>query len=213
MDYTPDEIMPPNLKILLDELKAEIFSTFNCVQIGKIEKVTASEQTVEVSLQIKRLAKDGTSLFYPVLVDVPYFVLQGGGAYLDMPIAAGDYCFVLFNDRNIDTWWSTANVSDPPTNRKHSMSDGIAVIGLNPKTTPLDNDGTWVRLLGTSGPGAEAEAARKGDAIQSTATDDSTFWTWLTAAAAVLAGLGVTAPIPTSLTGKITGGSSEVKIG
>lgn len=208
-----DTMMPVNLKILMDELKSEIFSTFNCVQIAKVEKVTPGEQTIEASIQIKRLASDGTSTAYPILVDVPYMVLQGGGAYIDMPIKAGDYCLILFNDRNIDSWWSTANVADPPTKRKHSLSDGFAIVGFNPKTKVLDQDGTWVRVLGTSGPGAEKEAARKGDAIQSTAADDSTFWTWLTAAAAVLAGLGVAVPAPTSLTGKITGGSAGVKIG
>ena len=74
-----EKLMPPELKILFDQHKAETFATLNCVQIGKIEKVTASEQTVEISLQIRRLAEDGTSEAYPVLVDCPYFVLQGGG--------------------------------------------------------------------------------------------------------------------------------------
>ena len=146
-----EKLMPPELKILFDQHKAEIFATLNCVQIGKIEKVTASEQTVEISLQIRRLAEDGTSEAYPVLVDCPYFVLQGGGAYIDMPIAAGDYCLVLFNDRDIDNWWSTANVADPASTRKHSFSDAIAIVGLNPKTAPLAMDGTKTRIINSHG--------------------------------------------------------------
>jgi hypothetical protein len=208
MDNKPDEIIPPNIKILLNELRAEIFSTLNCVQIGKIEKVTPAAQTVEITLQIRRLAADGTSTTYPMLVDCPYFVLQGGGAYIDLPIKAGDYCIVLFNDRCIDSWWSTANIADPPSTRKHSFSDALAIVGLNPKPSPLDMDGTWVRILGTSGPGAEKEAGRKGDAIKSVAADDAAFWAWVST---VSAHVGTSAP--TSLTGKITGGSSEVKIG
>lgn len=209
----PDEILPANQLSVLDAFKSDIFATFHCVQIGKIEKVTPSEQTVEVTLQIRRPAADGTSSAIPLLVDVPYFVLQGGGAYIDLPITAGDYCIVLFNDRDIDTWWSTANMADPATNRKHDLSDGIAIVGLNPKTSPLPMDGAVVRILGTSGAGAEKEAARKGDAVTSTAVEDAAFWAWITAAGAALAALGVTAPVPSSLTGKITGGSSEVKIG
>ena len=208
-----DEILPANTLSLLEAQKADIFATFHCVQIGKIEKVTPSEQTVEVTLQIRRPAADGTSSAIPLLVDVPYMVLQGGGAYIDLPITAGDYCIVLFNDRDIDTWWSTANMADPATNRKHDLSDGIAIVGLNPKTSPLPMDGAVVRILGTSGAGAEKEAARKGDAVDSGVTDDSVFWTWITAAGAALAALGVVAPVPSSLTGKITGGSTEVKIG
>lgn len=143
----PDDILPANLPSLLDAQKADIFSTFHCVQIGKIEKVTPAEQTVEVTLQIRRPATDGTSSAIPLLVDVPYFVLQGGGAYIDMPISPGDYCIVLFNDRDIDVWWSTANMADPATSRKHDLSDGIAIVGLNPKTAPLEMAGTSLGLI------------------------------------------------------------------
>lgn len=207
-ELTPEQITPPNLKILLNEAKAEIFATLNCIQVGRIEKVTPGAQTVEIQLQIRRLAADGTSTLYPLLVDCPYFVLQGGGAYIDMPISVGDYCIVLFNDRCIDNWWSTANVADPASSRKHNLSDALAIVGLNPKTAALDMDGDFVRILGKAGPGSEAEAGRKGDAVKSVAADDAAFWAWVTT---VSAHVGTSAP--TSLTGKITGGSSEVKIG
>lgn len=149
--YSNEQINPPSVKVLLDEVRAEIFASLNCIQIGKIEKVTPAEQTVEISLQIKRLAADGTSTAYPMLVDCPYFVLQGGGAYIDMPIKPGDYCIVLFNDRCIDSWWSTANVADPPSTRKHSFSDALAIVGLNPKPSPLDMDGTKTRIINSAG--------------------------------------------------------------
>ena len=211
----PDEILPANMVSLLAAQKADIFSTFHCIQIGRIEKVTRAEQTVEVTLQIKRLAADGTSVRIPMLVDVPYFVLQGGGAYIDMPIASGDFCIVLFNDRDIDTWWSTANLSDPASTRKHDLSDGIAIVGLNPKPSPLPSDGTFVRILGIGGEGSEAKAARLGDETGSTETEDSAFWTWVTTISAAVNGLspGSVPSIPTSLVGKITSGSEGVKIG
>lgn len=150
-ELNPSQKLPPDLRVFGNDLKAEIFATLNCVQVGKIEKVTPGEQTVEISLQIKRAAVDGTSTAYPVLVDCPYFVLQGGGAYIDMPISVGDYCLVLFCDRNIDTWWSTANVADPATPRKHSLSDGFALVGLNPKTSPRDMDGEKTRIINSKG--------------------------------------------------------------
>lgn len=147
----PDQKMPPDMKVVLKELRNDIFATLNCVQIGKIEKVTPAEQTVEISIQIKRAAADGTSTSLPVLVDCPYFVLQGGGAYIDMPIIAGDFCIVLFNDRDIDTWWDTANLADPHSTRKHSLSDGIALVGINPKTAALDMDGSKTRVINPEG--------------------------------------------------------------
>jgi len=207
MSYTDQ--MPPNLRTLFDDLKAEILSIVNCVEIGKISKVTPGSQTVEIIIQIKRVSEDGTSIQYPVLVDCPYFVLQGGGAYLDIPISVGDGCIVLFNDRNIDNWWASGQVADPEDFRKHSLSDALAIVGINPSSSPLSMDGTWVRLLGTAGPGSEEPAARQSDATQIDATTDSALYLWLTAVGTVT---GAGAP-PSTITGKISGGSSGVKIG
>ena len=233
--------LPVEMSTLLDNLKKNIFSTFNCVQIGKINSIDRSAGTVSIIIQIKREAADGTSTSIPMLTDCPYFVLQGGGAYIDMPITAGDYCIVLFNDRDIDNWWKTANVTTPASIRKHSLSDGIALVGISPTTKVLSSSGSLVRILGTSGAGNELEAARKTDEIQSTSSEDSTYWafftalntfltTWASACSALVSSEGSPAGVvayattmgtaistlgsaPSSLTGKITGGSSEVKIG
>jgi hypothetical protein len=150
MTLNPSQKIPPDLRVLNNDIKSDIFSTLNCVQIGKIESVKDSEQTVEISLQIKRLSSDDTSTEYPVLVDCPYFILQGGDSYIDMPIKKGDYCLVLFNDRNIDTWWATANVAVPATSRKHSLSDGFALVGINPKTSSRVMQGQTLGLRGGS---------------------------------------------------------------
>lgn len=80
----------------------------------------------------------------------------------------------------------------------------------------------------TIGKDTFSEAARKEDAIKSTSAEDSTFWTWLTTtlmttfnthvhATAAPGPPVVPVPLlaapPTSITGKITEGSSQVKIG
>lgn len=144
-------VTPPDLDDVLGELKNSIFATLNCIQIGKIEKVN-DNQTVEIQLQFKRRVKNSETIDYPVLVDCPYFVLQGGGAFIEMPIKPGDYCIILFNDRNIDTWWDTANVKEPLTRRKHSLSDGLALVGINPVTALLNMAGDIMRLNATGFP-------------------------------------------------------------
>lgn len=235
-----ESIIPPDFDDVLVELKNEIFAQLNCVQIGKISAVN-DNQTVEITLQVKRRVQGDTITSYPVLVDCPYFVLSGGNAYIDLPIQVGDYCLVLFNDRNLDTWWSSENVAEPLTRRKHSLSDGIALIGISPESGAKEMDGTVTRILGPSGPGAELEAARKTDEVKSTATEDATFWSWITRvntfnaswisaletlensggteagvvayAVAMQSLLATLATAPVTLTGKITGGSTEVKIG
>lgn len=139
-------IIPPDLDDLLAESRDSVFSNLNCIQVGKLEKVN-DDQTVEVKIQFLRRLPGGKTSKYPLLVDCPYFVLQGGGAYIDMPIKKGDDCLVLFNDRNIDDWWDTANVAVPADTRKHSISDGFALIGINSRTKALSFDGANLRII------------------------------------------------------------------
>jgi hypothetical protein len=93
---------------------------------------------------------------------------------------------------------------EPPDNPGETKVYSTDANGAEQATHLLDDGG-----IHTFNGGA-IEAARKGDAVQSTMTNDAAFWAWLAAAGTVLAGLGVVAPIPTSLSGKITEGTSEV---
>jgi hypothetical protein len=148
-DFKAQTINEPDLDDLLAELKNEIFATFNCVQIGKIESVNYNEQTVELKIQFKRRIGIDEIKEYPLLVDCPFVIVQGSGAFLGMPIDKGDTCLILFNDRCIDTFWDADNLAEPLTTRKHSLSDGIALIGINSKSTVLNFDGASVELNGT----------------------------------------------------------------
>ena len=70
--------------------------------------------------------------FYPS----PSWSLFGGSSFLSMPVAEGDNCIVLFNDRELDQWYSgTSQV--PQTPRVHDLSDGIAIVGINPLTKSI----------------------------------------------------------------------------
>jgi hypothetical protein len=48
-----------------------------------------------------------------------------------MPIQEGDECLVLFNDRDMDNWYSGSSSSGVATPRLHSFSDGIILVGLS----------------------------------------------------------------------------------
>jgi len=137
----------PALEDVLLEERARIFASLNAIQIGKISEVQRDKQTVTVELQMKRILDDGRSIPYPPLVDVPFFVLQGGGAFIQMPVKAGDYCIVLFNDRCIDGWFPSGAVQEPACRRMHSLSDGIAIVGLNPGGSPIiDQDDGEIKI-------------------------------------------------------------------
>jgi hypothetical protein len=145
-------ISPPDLSTILEDLKSDVFSNLNCIQIGKIQSYDLTTETASIQIQMKKELEDNTLVSYPVLVDCPVIILQGGGAFLEMPIQQDDYCLIFFNDRDIDNWWLTANVKEPNTTRKHNLSDGIALIGLNPKSNVLSLIGNIVRIFTNDNP-------------------------------------------------------------
>ncbi len=62
---------------------------------------------------------------------------SGGAGYLTFPVAAGDVCLVLFNDRDFDTFWSTGSIDVPNSLRTHDLSDGLAIVGFRTGANPL----------------------------------------------------------------------------
>jgi hypothetical protein len=145
-------IIPPDLFTILEDFKQEMLVTFNCIQIGKINSFDKTTQTAEIEMQMKTMLEDNSIISYPVLVDCPCFVLQGGGAFIEVPIAKDDYCIILFNDRDIDNWFSSGNVKEPKTIRKHSLADGIAIVGINHKSKVLTLDGNIIKIITNDNP-------------------------------------------------------------
>ena len=121
---------PVDLFELLRRVKDDASRAINCMQIGNIESYNSLKNTAVVSIKMTRLMADGTEISYPQLEDCPVFILGGGGAAITLPIAAGDTCLVLFNDRNIDNWWYDGRVMAPADSRAHSVSDGIVLVGV-----------------------------------------------------------------------------------
>jgi uncharacterized protein YbaR (Trm112 family) len=133
----------PELKTLLDQMKRQTMLAMNCVQIGIIQEYRAATNTAKVKIASQIKMPNGAIIEYPILDDCPVFTLSGGTSFVSCPIASGDFCLVLFNDRNIDNWYLTGAVTTPDTPRAHSIADGIVLVGLNPisspKVTPLNS--------------------------------------------------------------------------
>lgn len=134
------QVRDPSLSDVLIESRRDTMLSTNCHAIATIQEFDAATQTVKATLNYKRVVvvnqPDGTFadklVDYPILVDVPVVVISGGDASLTMPIAKGDQALICFNDRDIDDWFAGANGKEPPSDRLHSFSDGIAIIGLFP---------------------------------------------------------------------------------
>lgn len=131
-----------DLRQVLLEFKKELFYSFNCHQVGQITAFDAVTQQAQVQLMVQRvvfntvqtsggnLQLTPTIVDYPVLVNCPVFCMTGGGYVLTMPVAVGDPCLLLFNDRDIDNWFTAGTGGPPNTSRAHDLSDGFALVGF-----------------------------------------------------------------------------------
>jgi len=144
--------VPPDLRTVLDNLKADILYNLNCHQLGVIESFDAAKQTASIQLSVLRVVGN-EEIPYPLLTDCPIMFPAAGGAYMTFPVVQGDPCLVLFNDRDIDNWFTTGNVVAPNTSRAHSLSDGIAILGIRSLANPppyTANDAVVLALGGAS---------------------------------------------------------------
>lgn len=138
------DVSPPDLTNVLQEHKRDIFTTLNCVQIGEIVDFDSGDQTASVKLLLKKVISvepDGTRILqeHPVLLKCPVIILYGGVSFLTFPIAPGDNCVVLFNDREFDEWFVNGGTQTPQSFRAHDLSDAIALVGINSMQTALAN--------------------------------------------------------------------------
>lgn len=130
-------LLEPTLLDAFLSFKADIFYSLNCVKIGQIVSYNGTKHTAEVQVLFTRVLANGQSVTVKPLLDVPVMTLQGGGASIQLPISAGDQCILLFSDRNIDAWFQNGAQAVPFDGRKHDLSDGIAIVGINAQTGAL----------------------------------------------------------------------------
>lgn len=149
----------PSLGDLLNLIKKELNFDFNCHHVGTVQSFNSVQQTITASINYTQTfykLNETTSVFYPfqvnypVLIDCPLIVLGGGRSALTFPVSKGDECLLLFNDRDIDNWFSSGNPSaSNATGRLHSFSDAFALVGVHSLPNVLANyDSTAVCLLG-----------------------------------------------------------------
>lgn len=133
----------PELRDLLDLFRKEIFLGLCCHHIGTIDSFDETQQTASVTINYKKTYfqfDQDSGVYAPVLVDYPVLAqcpvicLGGGDAALTFPIKKGDECLILFNDRDLDNWFSGSSSSSNATGRLHAFSDGLILVGV--RSTP-----------------------------------------------------------------------------
>jgi hypothetical protein len=147
MTNSSKSVSLPNLRDVLESHKNQIFGSFNCHSIGVIDSFDVDNQTAKIQIAFKAIF-EGEERSYPLLVDCPVIVLGGSDASLQIPVNQGDHCLVLFNDVNIDDWFEGFTDRIPESNRKHDLSDGIALVGIRNLQNSIQNfDNNTVKLI------------------------------------------------------------------
>lgn len=156
IDPTYQNPVPPSMTALLEAVKREVKKAINAVRIGIIQGFdiggagVAATVTVKIAQQqVTSIQADGTRTLaeYPVLLKVPVYFPAGGGYTLTFPIAAGDECIILFNDREIDNWLINGGGTAPTSGRVHDLSDGMALVGLRSNPRALTGISTTTTQL------------------------------------------------------------------
>lgn len=146
-------VAEPSLRDLLDLFQLQIFMQLKCHDLGTIQSFDPATQTAQVSINYRRsfVSKDPMVpvqyVDYPVLVDVPVFILSGGACSITFPIAKGDTCMVAYNDRDIDNWFQSGQIGPVASQRMHSFTDGMALVGFRSKQNALASYDTTRLIL------------------------------------------------------------------
>lgn len=111
-------------------LKFDINAALRVCVPGEIVTFDGAKRTASVKILLKRILPDGSLVDYaPITVRV--VTPQGGGGYLQFPIAKGDQGLVVFADRDIGSWFQTGDNTQQPSQRMHNLSDGFFIPGIN----------------------------------------------------------------------------------
>lgn len=127
---------------VLDALKNNINYNLNCIKVATVDTFNPDELTVSCRINNKRLIKlndDGNQVLqdYPLVYAKVHFFGWGdiGATY---PITKGMEGFLLFNDREMETWFLTGQGGNLAYDRCHDLSDAIFICGLHSKPNMIE---------------------------------------------------------------------------
>ncbi len=124
----------------------------------------ATKCTVDVELQIKAEYSDPDTRerIYedrPAIGAVPVIWPRGGGYVITLPLAKGDFVWLLFSEQALSEWRTTGQVSEPTDARRHSLGYPYALPGAFPDVLALSSTDAPTRgsTMVLGGDGADAQ--------------------------------------------------------
>lgn len=128
---------------------------------GRIESYDATTQQAVVQPLVYEGVVDATGVRQaerlPAIAGVPVVFPGGGGFRITFPIAKGDTVLLVFTSSSSDLWKALGGEVDPVDDRRHHISDAIAIGGLHDFAHPLATASTTKMSMGKDGGGPTIE--------------------------------------------------------
>lgn len=98
---------------------------------GRIKSFDPATQRATVEV-LHKPRFNGRPVDMPDLIEVPVVMPRGGGFAFTFPLKVGDGVQLMFQERNMETFYERGDRDAPPTLRMHDLSDAVAIPGLEP---------------------------------------------------------------------------------
>lgn len=126
---------------LTDTLRTAIESyliTLNTAIPGKIVSYDPSLQSATVQPLFKRTFTSGSVVDLPQITNVPVQFPRTASSHIHLPLSGGDPCLLIFAQRSLDPWKQSGGCVDPDDDRRHDLSDAIAIPGVSAFNNPFE---------------------------------------------------------------------------
>lgn len=152
----------PTLTRVLDAAIAQGLAGLRVMVPGEVIDFDAPTQTATIQPLLSDLIFDGggtvgTVVQLPPINSVPVQFPGAGGFAETWPVAAGDPCLLVFADRSLDNWYERGGVVDPVEERRHDITDAVAILGVRSKPGKLTDFDATRAVWGNKGPRIAAD--------------------------------------------------------
>ncbi len=123
--------LPADLTQTLLSSQSQTAQQINCMRIAKVVEFYPKNLTVQVRLVGKKLTglnPDGSQIlkeYPPIHAKVLYC-----NPFCTFPITKDMECVLLFNDRELETWFITGDSNIQAYPRMHDLTDAVAIFGI-----------------------------------------------------------------------------------
>lgn len=123
--------LPADLTQTISAAGTKTAMDINCMRIGVVQEFYPENLTVQVKLVDKKLMglnPDGSQIleeYPPIYAKVCYC-----NPFATFPLTIGMECILLFNDRELETWFINGGSNIQSYPRMHDLTDAIAIVGI-----------------------------------------------------------------------------------